>query len=79
MLGEVTMPPPSPATSSGPTVAMPRRPPVTCRSTSAVAISPATVAVRPITVSQRPNRGHQPPGDHRRNGDPERERRDTQT
>lgn len=56
MLGEVTMPPPSPASSRGPMLAHCAVFPVVCRSPSAVAISPITMVVRPHTVSQRPTR-----------------------
>jgi hypothetical protein len=55
--GEVTMPPPSPATSSGPIMTHCADSAVVCRSSMAVVSSPTTIAVSPHRVSERPNRG----------------------
>ena len=56
MFGEVTIPPPIPATRSGPAMAQVAASPVVCRNTSAVAVSPTIVMLSPVTVSRRPNR-----------------------
>ena len=50
-LGEVTKPPPSPATSSGAVIAHAASFPPTCRSSSAMPTSPTVIVTSPETVS----------------------------
>src|SRR6185312_8786301 len=56
VLGEITQPPPTPATSSGAITANPVADGGASAITSAVAASPSTTIVSPVTVSAQPNR-----------------------